>query len=171
MLTALLNTRAVCLGVRTTVNDFAMSIDCNARNKAVSLLARILEGEITNYEFEDEWPYGKDPVLYAINTQLMFEYEERPEKLISGGYFSQDILEMIKRCILFLRSGLEYEWPKHTLMWFEIPVLDKLIGRDKKYQRLAEEFKAHGDFDVWPFLRQSDYERNGSGHVILGKQP
>jgi len=168
-----------------------MSIDRDTRNKAASLLTRILEGKITNYQLEDEWPTSPADRLFSsadkalpiiIDALSWGYYDERPEMPLSRDIFEKCNPGLLERCLFFLQSDLEYKWPNFHFVRIKIPLLDDLLGREKKWQRRFEEFKSHGDFDVWPFLRCGDYERelkqkNGSGqekvsgHVGLGKQP
>ena len=72
-------------------------------------------------------------------------------------------------CILFLQTEKEYEWPyfethsplfKFSLAEIILSILS--LGqyyRDKRKEKdeAFERFKKLGDFDIWPFLKQSDY--------------
>ncbi len=67
------------------------------------------------------------------------------------------------RCILFLKSNLEYEWPKSVVSLSNFVLHVVTLGKYTRQKR--KEFELHGDLDVWPFLRRSDYEAHLSSQV------
>ncbi len=175
--------RGVSRDVRIAID---MNIDREARTKAASLLRRILEGNATNYQFEDEWPSSRsDSALDAIVNMLWFTYDDYPEYKFSEKRFRKEDVEMVQRCEIFLKLDCEYVWPKVNLArlfsmpspsnWFHRMLkLDKRKAHLLKKKELEiESFKSAGDFEVWPFLRRNDYERElkNVSPVGLGKQP
>jgi hypothetical protein len=54
-------------------------IDQASRQAAASLLKEILNGKISNYEFEDKWPQkSHDPCLQAIFGEIWRYYDDYP---------------------------------------------------------------------------------------------
>jgi hypothetical protein len=134
-------------------------IDRTARDKAVQLLKALLADGITNYRLEDDWPeQSSDFAVRAVSEQLCFYYQESPEKMLTRVSFGPDVIKFIERCVVFLTSDREYEWPHYSFATENRTVIERLLGLGK--QRSAEEwerFKAAGEIDAWPFLRLSDY--------------
>jgi hypothetical protein len=62
-----------------------------------------------------------------------------------------------KRCILFLHSDNEFDWPskRSRVVDYLRRVADDLTGRRFKLRRV----KPEGDKAVWPFFRREDYDR------------
>ena len=90
-------------------------------------------------------------------------------------------MKTIARCILFLHSDFEYEWPYFNMLnpiiKFPIPkMLLILVGNlitlgwwmgyyRKREMAVYEEFKKLGDFECCPYFRKVEYETQ------LNKQP
>jgi hypothetical protein len=77
---------------------------------------------------------------------------------------------LFERCLLFLESEREYEWPQDRFdrTWGTIPVIHVLtLGltwvftrwKIERNQRFLDNLRSSGDLDVWPFLQFADYER------------
>jgi hypothetical protein len=91
-------------------------------------------------------------------------------KLVGKDTLSEQSLKVIARCILFLQSDREYKWPyfsehnplfKFSLGEIVLSILS--LGqyyRDKRKEHAEafKEFKKLGNFDIWPFLNQQDYD-------------
>ena len=72
---------------------------------------------------------------------------------------------MMDRCIAFLNSDLEYEWPpdrgaSFRLIFLRVFRLRKMAAEVEK--REIEERAKFGDLEVWPFLRKEDCQRTRS---------
>jgi hypothetical protein len=65
---------------------------------------------------------------------------------------------LVERCVLFLRTDLEFQWPvpSSLCLWYSFL---RLVGLGWIVGRLAPQDMSIGDADVWPFLRKADYER------------
>ena len=72
---------------------------------------------------------------------------------------------MLERSWMFLNTDLEFRWPPAKSRIGK--GLLKLIGFKKPFLAYEEEYKSHGDFEVWPFLKRSDYETS-SGNLSKG---
>jgi|GEM_PF-286559 len=161
----------------------------NIRRKQLALhLRRLSVGIITNDEFEsnivDEVTNGWLPEHYhrakeakdgdaVIIPMLEFcwgLYSDTENHKLTGRHeIPKEGLNAIARCILFLQSELEYEWPyfnlnnplfKFSVSEVFITILTfgwyyrKKIAQQKK---AYEEFKQAGDYDFWPFFKKDDY--------------
>jgi hypothetical protein len=122
------------------------------RDVACKLIEQLANGEITNDDFDEAFP------VYA---QVWFQYSRHTHKLVSKHGLNPEAKQLLKRCVAFLRSDLEYEWPDYK--WIDPKrILLGLLGQRRKVERDFERFKAADDFEVWPFFRVSDRE-NSSG--------
>jgi hypothetical protein len=66
----------------------------------------------------------------------------------------------------FLDSGLEYEWPPALQAPLSLAFLRLVRLRKKVEQRerqALDKLRALGDWEVWPFVRKSDYRRFAYG--------
>jgi hypothetical protein len=143
-----------------------MTIDRPARNFAADLIGRFKDGEISNDEFMDEWPWrSKDPAIKAISHELWFTYSDLKNHTLIGKYaLNAKGVALYERCILFLQSEEEYVWPKSQGIlpgiygWLLLIMsLGLLLPLDRWFQR--RNFEAMGDADVWPFISKADYDR------------
>jgi len=97
--------------------------------------------------------------------------EDVPHKLEGKHALTQQSLEYYNRCLLFLGSNLEYEWPDEKGRFFQVagfgPVIriltfglsyfvDKVL--EKRAKSFMDKYRHAGDFEVWPFIRKSDYD-------------
>jgi hypothetical protein len=123
-----------------------------------------------------------DPVVAPILEVCWGLYGDlRNHKLKGPDQLSTENLKIIARCILFLHTDLEYEWPPFDTRnpIFSFSLVDFLIGiltlgqniRNKRKGQLIayEAFKKSGDFDHWPFYRLSDYENHLTKPPFLSK--
>jgi hypothetical protein len=62
----------------------------------------------------------------------------------------------MERCLLFLKSDLEYQWPLPKIR-LRYGIL-RLLGFGWLLKRRQEVEMGIGDMDVWPFLKRADYE-------------
>jgi hypothetical protein len=102
-------------------------VDREARDKAIDVIQRYLNGELPNYESHDIYPISDDPTIFDTylvlfwsedhGYHLPWEKERTPED-------SRDILE---RYILFLRTDnhipLPLDPPKIKLVWWKTTLL------------------------------------------------
>lgn len=173
-------------------------IDHERRKKLAFHLRQLSVGLITNDDFEeaimddvsdgwlpDQYYRSKqsksdieDPIIRPMLELCWGLYDDtRQYKLRKYDQLSEETLKIIARCILFLHSDKEYEWPyfntSNPLLQFSLQdlVLSLItLGRhyrNKKKEQLIsfEEWQKNGEYDLWLFFRQSDYEE------MLTKQP
>jgi hypothetical protein len=128
------------------------------RQVAKQLIEQFTSCEITNDDFRDGFPIDKlDPALEAIYCNLWVHYSDtRKHKLEEKHTLGPEAKELFRRCAAFLGTDLEYEWPPYK--WVSVRwVFLRLFRLTKRIDQEFEIFKAHGDFTVWPFIRERDY--------------
>jgi hypothetical protein len=173
-------------------------VDHERRKKLAFHLRQLSVGLITNDDFEeaimDDVAEGWLPDQYYRSKQAKSDIEDpiirpmlelcwglyddtRQHKLKKYDQLPEEVLKVITRCILFLHSDKEYEWPyiNTSNPLFQFSLQDLVLSlislgqhyRNKKKEQLVsfEEWQKNGEYDLWPFIRQSDYEE------MLTKQP
>ena len=133
-------------------------VDRHARDIAAEALRNFMEGSISNREYERRFPKSKgDPALWGIYSQIWFCYSDTLEHTLTGKHaLTNEGRAYIGRCLLFLKSDLEFQWPPTKLrLWY--PLL-RLIGLGRIVNRKVEKEMSIGDVDVWPFLKKAEYE-------------
>ncbi|HVX12963.1 MAG TPA: hypothetical protein VHC22_17400 [Pirellulales bacterium] len=187
-------------------------IDAMARRRLSQNLRRLVTGRMTNDEFDRcEYDLACQSDDRAVRKIADFGYSLYSSDLpwayrLKGVHRVTDEVRLIAvRSILFLRSGLEYEWPNEpdnsvalqiggvaiflgipvgvALLVVSIPLLvdhDPLFGLPFLLATLVilplslwlvfvypsvrrgspawEAFRAAGNIEIWPFLRQTDFE-------------
>lgn len=173
-----------------------------ARRKKLALHLRHLSvGLITNDDFEevlgddvtdgwlpDQYHRSKEAKNDDGIIQPMLElcwglYDDtRKHKLVKSDALTKDALKIIARCILFLHSEREYEWPyfntNNPLLRFSLQDLILTIltlghhYRNKREEHLISyyEWQKLGDYEVWPFFRKADYEEQLKSTPFLSGQ-
>lgn len=146
-------------------------IDKQGRRIASDLVRNFSAGEISNEEFETQWPIGsKDAGLSAIARQLWSSYSDLRTHTLSKKYsLNDEEKSLYERCVIFLESDEEYSWPEYqgfTIEGLGWPLLiltlgllfplDILIRRRNRQARIL--MSNAGDIEVWPFLRRNRYE-------------
>ncbi|MDH7794092.1 MULTISPECIES: hypothetical protein [unclassified Beijerinckia] len=89
------------------------TIDRPARDTAASLIRRFRDGEISNDQFENQWPKGStDPALSALKDMIWQFYDARYEHTLTWRHtLKPDGHEAFTRFACFADSDLPYEWP------------------------------------------------------------
>jgi hypothetical protein len=135
-------------------------IDKDQRRALCELLRHLATGQISNDQFEDRLPAcSDDPAIFEIRHQAWFLYSDlREHRLVGKDRLSDEDRRTIARWILFLLSDFEYEWPR--IAWYSYPLLflGNLMTLGLVGAGFRRTFERAGDFEVWPFVRRSDYE-------------
>jgi hypothetical protein len=143
-------------------------VDHEARKKATALVRQLRDGTITNDDFEDAWPRSQhDRALRAIARTLWASYDSRYTHTLEGRHALNDYgRALFDRRILFLRSDLEYRWPRDRLYagrglpcWALVISFGLLLPAVRHLERCYREQEAAGNSRVWPFILSSDHER------------
>jgi hypothetical protein len=152
-------------------------IDSHARHHFRQVIYRFLACEISSDDFEEEALVleddSLDPCIKAIYGMLWQTYSEGTEKLTGQHGLTDSDKELYARCLLFLGSNIEYQWPDdkgaftrgdcrlgpvvRVLTLGLSNIVDKAI--EAQYREFDEQFRSHGDFDVWPFLTRADHDQ------------
>jgi len=117
-----------------------------------------MEGTISNREYERRYPRSKDDhALWEIYVQMWFLYSDLKEHTLTGEYaLKEESRSFLDRCILFLKSDLDFQWPRQKFRpWYG---LFRIIGLGRFIDRLERKEMNIGDVDVWPFLKKTEYE-------------
>ncbi|HEY3415884.1 MAG TPA: hypothetical protein VGM23_03275 [Armatimonadota bacterium] len=132
-------------------------------------------------------------IYHAIG---MLKEERRRWWLLAFRPLTDEDRQALDRFALFLDTDREYEWPPYGFLntWGVLPVYLSLVGlmlADSLFdlstllffvgfaivilyavilqlvtRPLRKRFAATGDIDVWPFLRQTDYEEAKDGEIV-----
>jgi hypothetical protein len=83
------------------------------RSAAKRLVEGFAGGTLTSREIDNDFPTDKsDPALAAIWRQLWFLWDDFHTHTLTGRHApTPDARAMMDRCMAFLESDLEYEWP------------------------------------------------------------
>lgn len=118
-------------------------IDAEARQRAVRLLEKADEGEITNWQLEDSWPEAKhDPAMNCILRWVWTLYDDSKEVLVSD-CLDENSRAIMSRCIKFLQS--ENEFPLRSLSESEAREVRSQWGVEWRADCTLP------DDDFWPF--------------------
>lgn len=142
-----------------------------------------LMDDVTNGWLPEQYYRAKeakfdDPIIQPMLELCWGLYDDtRNHKLKGSDKLSDESLAIIARCILFLHSDQEYKWPyfdtNNPLLKFsfkEVVLSILTLGqyyRDKRKEQHQSyiEFQKLGNFDIWPFMTENDYQ------IQLTKQP
>jgi len=142
-------------------------VDQNARKRARGFLNKLALGRLTNYQCENEFidlvEETKDPVIFALFRtvrEINGDAETFELKVFSRG---GEMRKRLCRWILFLKTDLEYEWPKERFApglrdLYRPNWLYKLLRLHSQIVRSNERLFSQGDYPVWPFLREADFD-------------
>jgi hypothetical protein len=136
-------------------------IDRIARDKLADQIRHLVAGLTTNDDFEEEVLAVEtdDRAYWAIVDQAWFLYSDLYQHKLRGSHaISKQERRIICTFILFLHSDLEYEWSEHPCTGFVRIILGMVsLGWLPRY--FDERWKLQGDYEVYPFIRLSDFEK------------
>jgi hypothetical protein len=97
-------------------NDYEETkmINREKRDLARCLIEKFLACQITNDDFVNAYPCRekKDRVIVAIYDRLWGFWDDRHTHALTGKHdLDPEARKLFERCIAFLNSDLEYEWP------------------------------------------------------------
>ena len=87
-------------------------VDKHSRLKALNLIHDFKHGVITNDEFVTAFPRSNDAAIGAIGSMLWFCYDDLRQHRLTGKWaLTLEGEKLFDRCILFLKTDLEYYGP------------------------------------------------------------
>lgn len=143
-------------------------VDTEKRKTAVELIRKFVNGQITNDEYDNSYPDNtQDNGLLVIYDRLWFFYSDLRTHRLGEDDLANEERELIKRCIEFLRSNLEYEGP---LLRERKPIsglgdfFRRLFPREKPYSVLSEQSRKDSAFETpwWPFSNEEQFRQHSS---------
>jgi len=138
-----------------------MMLDRESRTKLAELIRHLATGRITNDEFEDRLSLrSTDPAIWAVfSCGAWCLYSDLWEYQLTGKYrLPKDARREVARWILFLKTDFEYEWPRLSRVRRLLILLGNVFTTGLLSVAYRKYFRRFGDWDVWPFLRRSDYD-------------
>lgn len=136
-------------------------IDRNARNKLAEEIRHFIDRFKDNFEFNDAVfdIDTKDPGVIEIRQAIWLTYDDLQRHKLEGDWvLSKEQTEIVKRCIVFLKSNFEYNWPKWPLYYRAARSIVCLLTFGRLTKKLDRYFNENGDSDAWPFFSQKEYE-------------
>jgi hypothetical protein len=137
-------------------------IDREARDILAENYRHLITGLITNDEFKDRLKRSKDFATDEIYFRGAWPlYDDLHEHKLTGEWaITEEGKPIAARFILFLKTDLEYEWPRKTgAKAFFCALLGVCsLGAITIIRKAVTATGERGDKEVWPFYRRSDYE-------------
>lgn len=148
-------------------------VERHSRDLAAQALMDFMLGLISNREYERRFPRSEhDAALWSIYSQVWFYYSDTLEHTLAGKHaLTDEGRAFIERCLLFLKSDLEFKWPPSKLhIWYPF---FRLIGLARIVNRKIEKEMTAGDTRVWPFLNRTEYEQSlgKTGRWVASPRP
>lgn len=135
-------------------------IDRPKRDRLAQALRQLLSGRIDNLAFDDlDMPGGitqtEDRSLFEIFYAVWPHYDDwrsHPMQLTDGQRLD------FERCVIFLHSDCEFEWPQKRLGAGVVDYCRRLLDEITLRRFHLWPVQMPGDISVWPFFRREDYE-------------
>ena len=137
-------------------------IDQTQRDAARRVLRSFIDGEITNDDFEAQFPRNaEDPAIPAIKANVWMLYSDLRQHKLTGKHApNAEYRAILERCVLFLETNLEFEWPVPKISLSNI--FTNLWSHAKARLGKPTSQPSEGDEDVWPFFRKQDYDKTAA---------
>ena len=134
-------------------------IDRVARNHLAQSARWLVGGRMTNWQFEDGAPTSSDPAVKEIfDKAFWMMYSDFPEYRLSGAArLCPELRNTAARSILFLKSGLPYEWPVLSRFAAARLVFLNLLTLGFAGRRYLARAASTGDLSLWPFRNAEQY--------------
>lgn len=149
-------------------------IDRPSRDKFAELLRQLAAGQISNDEFENNFPIkSKDKAVNNIfwNGAWLLYDDRREYKLIGKHRLSKSTKQEVARWILFLKSDFEYSQPRWVqILSFLYPLL-AVISLGLVALVVTYGLGIKSKRKIWPFENQEDFEFSLKHPVYLNAQP
>ena len=137
-------------------------VDRRTRDSARGLLRNFIDCKLTNDEFHAQFPDSEnDAALRAIRSNVWMFYSDLHTHKLAGKHKpNAEVSALLGRCVLFLGSDFEFEWPVPKIGIANIlPNLRRRLFRERSANSGTLQFGPDsGDQTVWPFFRRRDYD-------------
>lgn len=131
-------------------------IDRPARNALALAIRQLACGRITNDQFEASLSASQDAAVIAVAEMAWTLYDDLSTHYLKGAYaLSPQAKRSVARCILFLRSELQYPWHDEKLTARALARFFADVFTLGAYSRVlppVPEPNDAGDVSVWPFF-------------------
>lgn len=139
----------------------------SARIVLAEAMRQLASGTITNFEFEDRIGTGpEDRAIRELDSFAWMFYDDFIEHKLRGRHrLSKTQRQVFARCVLFLRSDLEYEYPYNARAcwahqrtdWFGLRSLFRYLIDLIRGNIVDNDRTELIDDRIWPFFHRSDY--------------
>lgn len=154
-------------------------VDRKQRDLLADAIHELIIGRITNDDFDSRigkhgWNPLKSPERWddaaigpVVERTWCLYGDSYRYRLVGANRLSRAGRAEVLRWILFLRSDAEYRWPLFRFInpalvsssGCLLSILTLGFGPRVETNRLYDEWSKHGEFTVWPFLNQAEYEQ------------
>jgi hypothetical protein len=138
-------------------------IDRAARDVLALALRRLACGRITNDEFDASLRSSEDIAVIAIADAAWTLYDDFREHYLKGrDALPPQAKRGVARCLLFLRSDLEYPWPARKLAARDIARFFANVFTLGIFSRVSPPRPNPddaSDMSVWPFFSRTQLRR------------
>jgi hypothetical protein len=125
---------------------------------ARQLIDKFFAHEITSDELMNAYPSDRDdPALNAVYERLWGYWSDGYNQKSADDTRNVETRVLIGRCIAFLGSDLEYEWP--AIQWFKPTMaILRFVGlrrmAEKRARKSLDKMQQYGNLEIWPFMRE-----------------
>ena len=138
-------------------------VDPRARTRFAEAIRALVAGRITNDAYEDvRLPAldTADDAIIAIHDEGVWRlYSDLHEhRLIGEAALSRQQKAAVARWLLFLRTDLDYAWPRLGGLPLLALSLANVATLGMAGRAWRQRFARHGCLEAWPFLRQGDLD-------------
>jgi hypothetical protein len=130
------------------------------RRTAANLLEQFFKGEITNDEFENDYPIRSgDAGLDVVYDRIWLYYDDVAAQSLRQEELTLQDRQLFEHCMAFLRTDFEYEGP----------LLNRGLSFPKRMMQLAGGLFSRGKVDSrflspdWPFTTPDQYRQAKPG--------
>ncbi len=142
------------------------SVAITDREKAAKLVAQWCDGEITNWDLDDAWPYeSQDRAVVDIGRELWCHYSDYPKARLKLSALSAAETQLLKRCLEFLKSTEEYEpVPYEEVVPWKPSVLTRLFGvKERPWETMRLKVNTERQ-QWWPFADEAQWQKTMTSH-------
>ena len=128
------------------------------RAKAAALIGSWLDSNISNWQFDDAWPWESvDLAVVDIGRELWRYFSDLPELKLRLSDLNESEKAVIDRCVMFLNSDETYE----PVSYIAPPkgFIRRLLRLRKQSPEFVQMIVAEDRKKWWPFANESQYNR------------